>query len=154
MSAAAGDALLARRVLRHPEALLCALALDPSLLSRNRNFALYTVSAMRRSHARAVALRALARDIASWSPPRLPVLALVESDVAVELMYRDDSLSLTRRVPLDLLELALLKVLVARRTSCAPAALCAREVDLRRVREALRPIGIELLDAPQPARCA
>lgn len=145
---------LARRVLRHPESLLCALALDPSLLSRNRNFALYTAPAMRRSHARAVSLRALARDIASWPPVHSPVLQLLESDRAVEIVYHDEALALTRRVPLDPLETSLLKVLVARRTPSPPALLRAGPEDLQRVSDALARIGIELGDPPNSARCA
>jgi hypothetical protein len=148
------QAALTRRVLLHPESLMCALALDPSLLSRNRNFALYTAPAMRRSHARAVSLRCLARDIASWPPAHSPVLHLVESERAVEVVYHDASLALTRRVPLDPLETALLKVLVARRTPEPPVLLRAGALDLQRVREALSRIGIELCDPPQTARCA
>jgi hypothetical protein len=133
---------------------MCALALDPALLSRNRNFALYTAPAMRRSHARAVSLRALARDIALWPPVQTPVLQLVEAEQAVEVVYRDESLSLTRRVPLDPLELSVLKVLVGMRMPEPPALLRADACDSARVRDALARIGIELQDPPQPAQCA
>lgn len=154
MSRRAGNSALARRVMRNPDSLVCALALDPSLLSRNRNFALYTAPAMRRAHGRAVSLRALARDIASWSQSSSPVLHLIESPGGVELGYRCDALALTRRVPLDPLELSVLKVLVARRTLAAPALLRTEPCDLRRVSEALTRIGIGLRASPDPARCA
>lgn len=154
MTVRGGHEALARRVLRHPDALMCALALEPTLLSRNRNFALYTAPIMRRSHSRAVSLRALARDIASWPLVHCPVLHLVESERAVEVVYHDDSLALTRRVPLDPLEISLLKVLVARRTAEPPALLRAGACDVQRVREALSRIGIELGEPPQTARCA
>jgi len=128
-----------RGPLPHPDGLLCAAALHPDRLSRNRHFSLFADPAFRRAHARAQSLRSLARTLR----------ARHGRDVCIEphgdrthLVYRDEEISLTRRVDLDALELSVLRVLVAE--AALPAeALRAIESDRQRVREALVRSGID-----------
>lgn len=146
------SAALVRRLLRHPEGLLCALALDPSTLSRNRNFALYAATALRRVHSRARALRSLAR--AASAPAAGRTIEVERSGEAVRVVLRDASLALTRRVLLEPLELSVLKILVSRRAPQPDPALAPEPQDLQSASEALARIGLELDAAPGRARCA
>jgi hypothetical protein len=129
------SAALLRRVLRHPEGLLCALALDPATLSRNRNFALYATQPLRRVHGRARALRSLARAASMPSVDR--TVEVERSGDSVVLVLRSASLAFTRRAMLDPLELSLLKVLVSRAPRQTVSSLEAAAHDLQTVTEAL-----------------
>jgi hypothetical protein len=136
---------LAGRVLGQPDALVCALSLDPAVLSRNRHFALYTSPAMRRAHGRARALRLLARDLRQVEPRELTRLELREAPgCAVHLVYRDSAASLTRRVVLEAFEVSLLKLLVAARGHSPPHRLSATDADRDEIRARLGRIGLQL----------
>lgn len=91
-------------------ALTLAMALAPGVYSRNRFFALFEAKPLRRARARAWVLRSVARDVA-----RGPCEVSVASrDAAVELALEVPSLAFTRRVRLSALELAGLRVLLAK----------------------------------------
>lgn len=96
------------------EALLVALVLAPSTLSRNRFFSLYTCPETRRVRRRAALLRSLARQLISGAGRA--ALAPAEGGGAL-LTYDVPSLGLKRTAVLEPLELAVLRIAVARGAS-------------------------------------
>lgn len=140
---------LSQRAVHDPQALVCALSLDAGVLSRNRNFALYTEPAMRHAHGRACALRSLARDLLAIDVQELHALELrSQPGAAVQLVYRDDSISLIRSVALEPLEVSLLKLMItSRQADDTPHRLRASDSDRAVVRSHLGRIGLELQDS-------
>ena len=124
---------------RDADGVLCAAALEPDRLSRNRHFTLFADPAFRRAHARAQSLRSLACTLRARHGR--DVLIEPHGD-RTHLVYRDAEISLTRRVALDALELSVLRVLVAG-VAQTSEALRAIEADRLRVREALVRSGID-----------
>lgn len=139
---------LVRRLQRHPDGLLCALALGLGELSRNRNFGLYAADALRRVHRRARSLRSLARALGQPAPDR--VVQLHAQGELTRLLIHQPSVALRRRVLLEPLEVSLLKILVSRSGPKAAQPLAPAPCDLARVADALVDIGLAL-DAPAPA---
>ena len=95
-----------------PQALLAALVLAPATYSRNRFFQLYADPEVRKVRRRAHQLRSVVRDLATLSlPHRGAVLAVSElSPRQIWLSYERSDLGLKRRVLLEPLELALVRV--------------------------------------------
>lgn len=118
-----------------PDGLLCAVALDPQSVPRNRFYWVYAEPRARRAHARAHALRRLYRQLVPMLRDGKPIGA-VEQDRGLRIVYRDEPLSLVRTLHLGALEASLLRLLL-RPLPDVPA--CLREVDgdRRRVMAAL-----------------
>ncbi|WP_438017327.1 hypothetical protein WMF18_42285 [Sorangium sp. So ce315] len=93
------------------EALFVALVLAPSTFSRNRFYALYTDPATRRVRRRAALLRSIVRQLVAGADRA--GLAPAASGGAL-LTYDVPSLGLKRTAALDALELAVLRIAVAR----------------------------------------
>jgi len=117
----------------------CAAALEPERLSRNRHFSLLSHPTLRQAHSRAQSIRHLARLLRATAHA-FDDLHLEKYGPRTHLVYRDDAISLTRRIALEPLELSLLRVLVG---GAAPgaAALQPSEPDHQRVHVALRGLG-------------
>ena len=121
------------------DSVLCAAALEPERLSRNRHFSLFSHPALRKAHSRAQSLRHLARLLRATAHA-FDDLHLEKHGPRTHLVYRDDAISLTRRIALEPLELSLLRVLIG---GAAPGAdaLQPSEPDHRRVHVALMALG-------------
>lgn len=116
-----------------PEGLLCAIALDPTSLPRNRYYWVYADVGARRAHGRAYALRRLREELVDLACP----FTVVEEERGILIAYRDAALSLLRRVHLSALEASVLRVLLARQDVRVPALLRVNSDDRRRVASAL-----------------
>ncbi|MGK4009062.1 hypothetical protein WMF31_41050 [Sorangium sp. So ce1036] len=108
------------------EALLVALVLAPSTFSRNRFFSLYADPGARRVRRRAALLRSLVRQLVSGADRA--GLAPAESGGAL-LTYDVPSLGLKRTAALDALEVAVLRIAVARG---APPPSAQQDIDPER----------------------
>ncbi|HSN99593.1 MAG TPA: hypothetical protein VLS89_14965 [Candidatus Nanopelagicales bacterium] len=122
------------------EGLLVALTLAPGTFSRNRFFDLYTDPAARRVHRRAKLLRNVVQHLGSPSGPRGVTITHHEEGRAL-LAYTVPALGLTRTVPLDPLELVVIRFALGRGArDAAPdvlAALGPDPSDGPRIQEAL-----------------
>ncbi len=118
-----------------PDGLLCAVALDPQSVPRNRFFWVYAEPRARRAHARAHALRRLYGQLVPLLRARQPVGA-TEQDRGLRIVYRDETLSLVRTLHLGALEASLLRLLL-RQVPDVPECLRAVDGDRRRVLAAL-----------------
>ncbi len=96
------------------DALLCALVLAPKTFARNRFFALYTEPWARRTRARAALLRTIVRHLAAPTPKSeiRDVLALEDGGAVVR--YRVPDLHFERTSVLEPLELAVVRLALAR----------------------------------------
>ena len=112
-------------------ALTAAMALVPGLYSRNKMFALFEQSEVRRARARARMLRGLLRVIGHAHAD----VELVNKDGRVRLHYRIARLRLERTVQISEFELSVLRVLLA--SGPRPRALEVVPSDMPRVEEAL-----------------
>jgi len=102
------------------EGLLVALTLAPNTFSRNRFFGMYTDPAARKVHRRAALLRGVMKQLVAPQGPRAVTLASREEGGAM-LAYEMPALGLRRTVPLEPLELAVLRFAIARGAQAAPA---------------------------------
>ncbi len=121
-----------------PDGLLCAITLDPTSLPRNRYFWVYSEARARRAHGRAYSLRRLSDDIMERLA-RYPC-SVAEEGRGLRIAYRDEALTLVRRIHLGALETSLLRLLLARGATHVPALLRASHVDRLRVAAALERI--------------
>jgi hypothetical protein len=120
-----------------PDGLLCALALDPCSVPRNRHFLLYTAPPARAAHRRAGALRRLRRLVAEMLHSGRPHIEIQEQDGGLRLDYHDESLALQRAIALGPLEASLLRCMLG---DGASGPLSPRADDRERVRAALRTV--------------
>jgi len=112
------------------EGLLVALTLAPNTFSRNRFFGMYTDPAARKVHRRAALLRGVMKQLVAPQGPRAVTLASREEGGAM-LAYEMPALGLRRTVPLEPLELAVLRFAIARgaQAASAPAQAPAEAAD-------------------------
>ena len=96
-----------------PEALLVALALDPTTFSRNRFFGLYTEPAARKVRSRAAQLRNVVWHLLGGAGAQGVVVSPTEADGAL-VSYEVPALGLKRTAALDALELAVVRFVLAR----------------------------------------
>ena len=122
-----------------PDGLLCALALDPCSVPRNRHFLLYTAPPAREAHRRAGALRRLRRLVAEMLRSGQPRIDLHEHDGGLRLHYRDESLALQRAIALGPLEASLLRCMLG---DGAASPWTPRAEDRERVRAALETVDV------------
>ena len=101
------------------EALLAALVLSPATFSRNRFFDMYQDPDVRRVRRRAARLRNVVRHVAGAGAEEMRFSPAAEG--LVELAYTVPSVGLRRAVLLDPLELALVRVAIARSRGVVPA---------------------------------
>jgi len=120
-----------------PEGLLCALALDPESVPRNRYFWVYEEPRARRAHGRAHALRRLRGQLAQMLRSQAAAFHVREQESGLCITYRDEGLELTRRVHLRTLEISLLRLLLARDGVPVPALLQPGAQDRARVAASL-----------------
>lgn len=123
-----------------PDGLLCAIALDPESLPRNRYFWVYAEARARRAHGRAYSLRRLVRQLVELLGKKDVLMMIGEEDRGVRIAYRDESLALVRRIHLGALEASLVRLLLFRAGGPAPEPLRVKDVDRRRVAAALAKI--------------
>lgn len=103
------------------DGLLCALVVAPSTYSRNRHFALYESSAMKRVLRRARAVKSLVREIVRVEAEGS--LLFAPADGGTEVTLDVPTLGYQRRALLSPIEHALVEYLLARRQAReAPAA--------------------------------
>ena len=121
-----------------PDGLLCALALDPCSVPRNRHFLLYTAPPARAAHRRAGALRRLRRLVADMLQSGFPRMEIHEHDGGLRLHYQDESLALQRAISLAPLEASLLRCMLG---DGATGPWSPRAGDRERVRAALQTVG-------------
>ena len=120
-----------------PDGLLCALALDPCSVPRNRHFLLYTAASARAAHRRAGALRRLKRLVSDMLQLGAPPIDIDEHEGGLRLRYHDQTLSLHRAVALGPLEASLLRCMLGHN---AIGQLSPEQQDRERVRAALRTV--------------
>lgn len=133
-----------------PDGLLCAIALDPESLPRNRYFWVYAEPRARRAHGRAYSLRRLNRQLVELLKNDHVLMMIGEEDRGVRIAYRDESLALVRRIHLGGLEASLIRLLLFRAGVQAPEPLRVRDGDRRRVAAALQKIRTHP-DLPDPS---
>jgi hypothetical protein len=119
---------------------MCAIALDPDSLPRNRYFWVYEQARARRAHGRAYALRRLHEQLVQLFGRTAPAMTIGEEERGVRIAYRDEGLSLIRRIHLSPLETSLLRLLLARDVVELPPLLQAHPLDRLRVAAALERI--------------
>ncbi len=107
-------------------ALTVAMALVPGLYSRNKMFGLFDDPTVRRARSRARLLRSIAKHLGGEVAPVAGLVVTVGARTSVR--YGIPSVRLSRAVELTRLELAALRVLLARAGSC-PAELGSSEDD-------------------------
>ena len=129
-----------------PDGLLCALALDPCSVPRNRWFQLYTAPPARAAHRRAGSLRRLRGTLLAILRTGSVQLVCVASEAGLALRYHDQSLSLQRTVSLTELEASVLRCLMA--DDAVPPELTPGTVDRDRVRAALRTLDDRYCNDP------
>lgn len=95
------------------EGLLVALTLAPATFSRNRFFDMYADPAARRTHRRAKLLRSVVQHLGSPTGPRRVTVSPLEDGGAV-LAYTVPALGLRRTLPLDRLELVVIRFALGR----------------------------------------
>ncbi len=98
-----------------PDAVLCALVLLPTALSRNRFFALYEDPALRRVRKRAARLRALIRQILGQGREPAQIVGEQEVDDRVLLRMQIPSLGYRRTTSLTVLEASILRYALSRK---------------------------------------
>lgn len=132
-----------------PDGLLCALALDPCSIPRNRYFLLYTAPDARAAHRRAAMLRRV-RTLVERVMDAGSTSMQVEQDAdGLRLQYRDEALALQRSIWLGPLEASLLRCMLAR----DEGELCVVDEDRARVRQALRSLDARFgIDAEELVR--
>ena len=128
------------RALRFPEALTCAIVLEPERFSRNKHFAFYVAPRARAAHSRAVFLRTLARQIQTL--PCEPSISYRDPDFV--LLIEDPSISLRRTVRLGAIELSLLRFMLARAGYCGPHSLQLLPADVDSLKWTLQQIGVDM----------
>lgn len=93
-----------------PDGLLCALILAPRTLPRNRYFALYEHSILKRVRRRATRVRGIIRQLAGTGPERAEITGeQVLADGRVLIRYHLGHLALHRTTALSALEAATLR---------------------------------------------
>jgi hypothetical protein len=126
----------ARRKLS-PRALLCALVLAPSSLSRNRFFSLYEVRVLRRARRRATRVRSLVRVLAGHGKHHCEITGeRVLDDGRVLIRYRIPQLDFQGTSALSDIEASVLRYAL-HRAGLAPLP----DEDRTRVEEALLELG-------------
>jgi hypothetical protein len=125
------------RLAIRPDALLCAVALEPQGISRNRFFWAYSEPKARRAHARALSLRRLVQQIAPLLSERSAHVTVAETDRGFRMTYRDERLALRRTVHLTPLEASLVRLMLPN-FPLLPEVLRQRDEDRTRVLTALR----------------
>jgi len=126
------------------EALVVAMTLVPGLVSRNRSFALFESSDVRRARARAALLRGIVRQLAGVEG-RVEALDVAPGPSACEMRYRVPAVRMERRALLTNLEYGCVAYLAGR---AGVAGIHASEEDRARVEAALRRLasGLRLAD--------
>lgn len=95
------------------EGLLVALTLAPTTFSRNRFFDMYADPAARRTHRRAKLLRSVVQHLGSPTGPRRVTVSPLPDGGAV-LAYTVPAQGLRRTLPLDALELVVIRFALGR----------------------------------------
>ena len=95
------------------DVLVVGMTLVPSLLSRNRNFALFEDPALRRARTRAAMLRGIVRQLAG-AYGAIDSLLVARRNTGFELSYRVPGMKMQRRASLTDLELACVHYLAGR----------------------------------------
>ena len=121
-----------------PDGLLCAITLRPGLFPRNRYFSVYTEPRARRAHGSAYALRRLSNEVIRLLHDESVMLFVTATELGVRIAYRDEALSMRRRISLGSLETSLLRVMLARGRAPVPPMLRVAPHDRARIRAALR----------------
>jgi CO/xanthine dehydrogenase Mo-binding subunit len=126
------------------EELVVAMTLVPGLVSRNRSFALFEDSEVRRARARAALLRGIVRQLAGGSG-RVEQLDVASGQAACEMRYRVPSVRMERRAVLSRLEYGCVAYLAGR---AGVPGIQANEEDRARIEAALRRLaaGLKLAD--------
>jgi hypothetical protein len=126
------------------EALVVAMTLVPRLLSRNRNFAMFENSDVRRARARAALLRGIVRQLAGVEG-RVEALDVEPGPVACEMRYRVPAVRMERRALLSHVEFGCVAYLAGR---AGVAGIRASEEDRARIEAALKRLaaGLRLAD--------
>lgn len=133
-----------------PDGLLCAIALDPQSLPRNRYFWVYAEARARRAHGRAYSLRRLYRQLVGLLSKEDVLMMIGEEDRGVRIAYRDESVALVRRIHLGALEASLIRLLLFRAGVQVPEPLRVEDGDRQRVAAALQKIRTHP-DLPDPS---
>jgi hypothetical protein len=126
------------------EALVVAMTLVPNLVSRNRSFALFEDSDVRRARARAALLRGIVRQLAG-AHGRVEALDVAAGPNACEMRYRVPAVRMERRALLSNLEYGCIAYLAGR---AGVSGMHADDADRARIEAALRRLtaGLRLTD--------
>jgi hypothetical protein len=122
------------------DVLVVGMTLVPSLLSRNRNFALFEDPEVRRARTRAALLRGIVRHLAG-AYGALDSLCVARHTTGCELSYRVPGMKMQRRASLSELELACVYYLAGR---AGIAGIGASDEDRAAIDGALRRLGADL----------
>jgi hypothetical protein len=126
------------------EALVVAMTLVPSLVSRNRSFAFFEDAEVRRARARASLLRGIVRQLAG-AHGRVEALDVAPGQSACEVRYRVPAVRMERRALLSSLEYGCVAYLAGR---AGVSGIHADEEDRARIEAALHRLaaGLKLSD--------
>ena len=126
------------------DALVVAMTLVPGLVSRNRSFALFEHTEVRRARSRAALLRGIVRQLAGGLG-RVERLDVAAGQGACEMRYRVPSVRVERRALLTRLEYGCVAYLAGR---AGVAGLQASDEDRAQIEAALRRLtnGLKLTD--------